>query len=351
MNLAASRNFELARPDGCDPAERGHEQAVLPNRYRILPFEIPFYVPGFLKQARATDRVLAPAMCDCETWFGGFADRVVESVGRRFLPVCRMSDGEFFFLFGPQPASLRLPPLRRLERRLRQFLGRIKRLRHGFHASTAPGVSSGDFTRREWQQYSSVLSQDYLAILEKGTLGVHLSYGKTPFQEHYFPALGRWLAESGSQLTADNYVPFYFVYALLRGPRVRELVAGRRLLLVHSAVGSKRDAITCALAALKPRSVEWLPISPNRSFADTLDLTKISDAPDLCFVGAGVGKARILRQLEPLGVPCIDAGYAFEVWADPDRQWDRPYMTADTEFDAAKVRFLAAEDRASLGMK
>ena len=67
--------------------------------------------------------------------------------------------------------------------------------------------------------------------------------------------------------------------------------------------------------------------------------------------GAGIGKSRILRQLEPFNVPCIDAGYAFEVWAAPDRQWDRPYMTCDKDMDVTKVRFLSAEDSAALGVQ
>jgi hypothetical protein len=262
-----------------------------------------------------------------------------------------MSDGEFFFLFGHQPPSLRLPFLKRVNRGLRQNLGRVRRLFTGFHAATASGVSSGDFTPTEWRQFRATLSQDYLSLLDKGVLAIHLSYGKNPFQEHYFPAIHRWLSDSGHHLTASNYIPFYFVYALLRGPRMSDLVTGRRVLLVHSAVGAKREAIARSLSAFSPRAVEWLRISPNRSFADTLDLKSIAGAPDLCFVGAGIGKPRILRQLETFNVPCIDAGYAFEVWADPDRQWDRPYMTRDGDMDVTKVRFLSPERRASLGVQ
>jgi hypothetical protein len=324
------------------------ECGTLPRPYQILPHQIPFYVPGFRKQARATDLVLAPMMEDCGTWFESFADRVSESIGKHFLPVCRMSDGEFSFLFSQQPPNLRLPAAARFQRGMRQALGSIRRRLTGFHASTAPGVSSGDLTPEECREYRTILSSDYLTVLEKGILAIHLSFGQRPFQEHYFPALGSWLADSGHQLTTSNYAPFYFVYALLRGPRMRNLLTGRRVLLVHSAVGRKREAIARALSAFAPRSIEWLTISPNRSFADTLDLNSIAESPEICLVGAGIGKPRILMQLEPLHAPCIDAGFAFEVWAEPDRQWDRPYMTPDEDFDAAQVRFLSAEDRSKL---
>jgi hypothetical protein len=149
-------------------------------------------------------------------------------------------------------------------------------------------------------------------------------------------------------LTLINYAPFYFVYGLLRGPAFPRLVAGRRVLVVHSAVGAKRDAIVKSLQAVGPASIEWLGISATRSFAETLDLSRLQEKPDICLIGAGVGKAALFSQLEPLQVPCIDAGYTFEVWADADRQWDRPFMTPDTDFDVSRVRYLSKADRLAL---
>jgi hypothetical protein len=250
-----------------------------------------------------------------------------------------MSDGEFLLLFGHQPPSLRHPPGRRLWLRARQAAEIARRRIRGFRAVTAKGVSSGAMSYAEIGAHAPVLSAGYAEIARDGILGLHLSWGPRPFQEHYFPAVGRWLREQGVVLTVDNYVPFYFVYGLLRGPTFPRLLAGRRVLVVHSATGSKRDAILGSLRRADPRAVEWLAISPTRSFAETLDLARVRDRPDLCLLGAGVGKANLFPQLAPLGVPCIDAGYAFESWADPDKQWDRPFMTPDTEFDPARVRF------------
>lgn len=320
-----------------------NEWGDLPPPYRILPHAIPFRVPDFRKHASPTDWALAPEGCDCEAWFGSFVDRVAAAIGREFLPVCRMSDGEFLFLFGQQPPSLRLSPRLRLAQRVRRMLGGIRHIGRGFQPTTAPGVSSGEFSRKEWLEYRPLLTRRYLDALDKGVLGIHLSYGERPFQEHYFPAVRRWLDDAGRRLTLRNYIPFYCVYALLRGPRMRRLAAGRRLLVVHSAIGDKRAAITAALREIGFRTVEWLTISPTRSFAESLDLALIAEAPDLCLIGAGIGKAGILAQLEPLKVPCIDAGYAFEAWADRDRQWDRPYMTPDTEFDVDSIRFAPAK--------
>ena len=322
-----------------------HWQSMLPPPYRILPRSIAFFVPGFEGQSRPTDYVLAPEGIDCRKWFSGFSERVMAAVGRSFLPVCRMSDGEFMLLFGHQPPSLRYSPMKRLAIRCRQSLGRVRQRLRGFRAATAKGVSSGDMSYAEVVALRPELSAAFARIASRGVLGIHLSYGKTPFQEHYFPAVGAWLNRNAICLSPENYVPFYFVYALLRGPGFRDLVGGRRVLAVHSAAGAKREAITASLRDAGAAEVGWLPISPARSFMDRLDLKSVGKA-DLCLVGAGVGKPRILEQLEPLNVPCIDAGYAFEVWANSDMQWDRPYMTPDAVLDVSRVRFLSAEDRA-----
>ncbi len=314
--------------------------ATLPEAYRVMPSIVPFVVPGFERQRRRDDHVLAPEDVDCRRWYEAFADRVAGAVGRTFLPVCRMSDGEFEFLFGPASWNLRRPIIRRAQAAARARVWRWRHARSGFHAETAPGISSGDLSGEEWREWRPIIQADFERIARDGVLAMHLSFGAEPFHEAQFPAVGRWLREQGRPLTCANYVPFYFVYALLRGPRFASLIDGRRVLVAHSASGDRRERIRASLAAHGARTVEWLPISPTRAFADRLDVTTVRERPDICLVGAGIGKTRVMLQLEPLGVPCVDAGFTFEVWADPDRQWDRPYMTPDSAFDPRQVRFL-----------
>ena len=165
-----------------------------------------------------------------------------------------------------------------------------------------------------------------------GILAVHLTHASPkPFHQHYFPALGNWLAENKVHLTFGNYVPFYFVYALLRGPRRVELLKGKRVLVVHGAMGEKRSKITGALKKEGVAEIYWLPISGERSLFDRLDCSPWTRKVDLCLVGAGIGKPNVLTQLKSLSVPCIDAGYVFEVWADPRLAAHRPFMKPDIE--------------------
>ena len=36
--------------------------------------------------------------------------------------------------------------------------------------------------------------------------------------------------------------------------------------------------------------------------------------------------------MEPLSVPCIDAGFIFEVWADPSSKWERDFCAPDEDY-------------------
>jgi hypothetical protein len=330
---------ELHRVPVPTATHRTSADDALPAAYRILPASVDFCVPDFHAHYRDGDQTLAPRPRDAGEWFDAFVDRIAQACGREFLPVCRISDGEFRFLLGDQPPDVRLPRARRLAIRLRSRLARLRH-RGRFRAQTLRTVSSGVFTAAEWRaeraRYGGLLG----TLAERGMLAIHLSYGQNrPFQEHFFPALGEWLRRHEIVLDDRNYVPFYFVYAALTGPRRAEWLRGRRILVVHGSTGDRKRRIQERLRELGAAKVEWCAISADRAYYDVVDTAAFRGRVDLALVGAGVGKPNVLLQLEPLGVPCIDAGYVFEVWAEDDRKWERPFCVPDTDWDADRVRF------------
>ena len=56
----------------------------------------------------------------------------------------------------------------------------------------------------------------------------------------------------------------------------------------------------------------------------------------MALVGAGIGKSNILVQMESLNVPCIDAGFVFEVWANPENKWNRAVCACDEDYANAE---------------
>lgn len=150
----------------------------------------------------------------------------------------------------------------------------------------------------------------------------------------------KWLNNSEIELNANNYYPFYFVYALLRGQYKKRILANRKVLIFHSAVGEKRKRIFESLQNEGVKSVILHEISSNRSMFDKIELKKEYFDSDIAFIGAGVGKFNIISQLEPLNIPCIDVGFVFEVWANEENKWKRPMMVPDCEWEDEKVNFI-----------
>lgn len=303
----------------------------LPKKYRILPYSRTFTVPGFDEQIGPNVQSLVPSDLKCEDWFEATLSKIENALGHEYLPVTRMSDGEFTFLLTAQPPSPREPPLRYIKL-MGKWLGvKAKHtLGGGFRADTAAGVPSGRYRNAEWKSMREAYGEYIARLSRKGILALHLSYTTSPFQECFFPAFGKFLKNKQIHLTADNYCPFYFVYAFLVGSQKSRLLKGKRVLVVHSADGARRERITDALRREAVSSIQWLPISTSKSLFDRLDLKDVCPI-DLALVGAGVGKPNILLQLEPLSVPCIDAGYIFEVWDNPANALRRPMAATDEE--------------------
>ncbi|HOC61430.1 MAG TPA: hypothetical protein PKN70_15840 [Smithellaceae bacterium] len=123
-----------------------------------------------------------------------------------------------------------------------------------------------------------------------------------------------FMQENHIPLTADNYIPFYAVYAYLSSADFATAVNGRNICILNSEYNEE----SCRNWFINQNS------SPNLMFVSipreyvatrweevkTPILNKIPDGTDLCIVGAGVGALLICRDVaERFSVPAIDAGH------------------------------------------
>ena len=106
----------------------------------------------------------------------------------------------------------------------------------------------------------------------------------------------------------------------------------QRVLIVHGESGEKKLKIINGVKKQGAKKVLWCSISLKRSLFDIIDIEQFIGKVDFCLVGAGIGKPKILLQLEPLKVPCIDAGFAFELLADQNNKWDRVVCATDEDW-------------------
>lgn len=297
--------------------------ASIPRSLRILPYTVPLSLRGFDSVEERSLLTLAPTPLDAQDWFESFAGDVLDARGSRYLPVGRMSDGEYRFLFGRQPASPRMGWTSRAMHHVREAKYAVRH-RHRFTAATLPGVSSGSYTHAERRLASSCFVDDMKYIAHRGYLALHMTFGPKPFQESYHPQLQRLLRGHGIALTAENYVPFYFPYALLAS-RLSSLLEGQRVAVATNASRHDKMRVGDHLRDAGAVSVRWVSVSPERALFDDLDVIGMIGAVDIALVGAGVGKLNVMRQLAPLDVPVIDAGFMLEVWKVPERAGSRPF--------------------------
>jgi hypothetical protein len=309
------------------------ENTSLPSAYEmsLFPESIDFDIPGFKKHYVYRGRnTLTTRVRDCAQWYDEMIDRVIKLCGKSFFPICRLSDGEFLFLLGPQPKDIRIK--HSYLKKIKNVISDLKwgvLLRGGIGPFTSGHYHSGRYSGSEWRKAKVDQPRLIREISKKGVLALHLNYESIPFCERYFPALNNWLLKNKIEITDQNYYPFYFVYAMLTGNRRSELFGGRRVLVVNGASSQKRDNITKSLFGEGVKEVFWCDISLDRSLYDKISIEKYIGKVDFVLVGAGIGKANIMLQLEPLAVPCIDAGFVFEIWADNKNKYKRSYCATD----------------------
>lgn len=313
----------------------------LPKRYQLMKYALDLRIPGFSAEELYHMRTFAPANIDTTDWFYDFTNKVVDALGKRHLPICRIADGEYLFMLGFQPPTRRSGwrfPWQWMRWRIASLRPRLQ-LRAGGTHKRHPLYSSARYTLVESNAVRNAYARSLRRVANVGFIAADLSFCSVPFQEHFFPALRAWLLAERVSLTMQNYVPFYFVYALLTGSERGRILSGRRILVIHSATGGKREAIRRSLLGEGAAEVVWHGISADRSLYDVIDVERYVGRVDLCLFGAGIGKPAIVSQLEPLEVPCIDAGYVMEVWADPSvacsRIFTRPDDTADALAESA----------------
>lgn len=280
---------------------------------------IDLQVPGFTRNVPSGE--VGQIVFDeiySEKWYCEFINRIQSSIGKRYLPVYRMADGEFIFCVGWKP-DLPNVQSRVIERLWLKTKGVIK--------SAVRSVYSSNSTC--WgEDYSGISREDIMehyvrclkVVASHGILAIHFTRSPGRFSEQYFEPMCEWLQGNSIVLEPGNYTSFYFVYALLCGPDSKRVIQGKRVLAVTSADQMKRGKIVNSLMSLGASDVQFLGISPDRAMLDRLNLEKVSRPIDIVFVAGGIGSVNILEQLKSLNTVCIDIGICMEIFADPSKR-------------------------------
>ncbi len=127
-----------------------------------------------------------------------------------------------------------------------------------------------------------------------------------------------FLFGQGILLTADNYMPFYVVYAYLSSPEFAAAVDGRNLCILNSdfnetscrnwfAQRNSQPTLTFVEIPREYVATQWGKIKQDV-------LNQIEPKTDLCLVGAGVGALLICQDTaEKFSLPAVDAGHVLNM--------------------------------------
>lgn len=268
----------------------------------------------------------------CREWYEKVTQRVMDRLGKAYFPIFRFSDGECYFCLGyrmppPQPGS---SVVFHYARTVLSAYGKYHC--HNTFWSGQPGYGHEVYRGKQWHHLRSSFSTQLRDIADQGLIAANFCRHHIPGMiDRYIPDIFEWFDEEGIRFESDNYIPFYFIYAMLLGPSRHYFVRGRRLLVITSLSGDKESRLRKYFEENGAASVKFIGISRSNSMCDRIELRSEHAGTDLVLIGAGVGAANILCQVKPLNALSIDAGYVLEYYQNPSYKGTRVFTLPDEE--------------------
>jgi len=311
---------------------------MMPLRDRMR-YEVPLRIPGFEGiQGEQPDGVVQLSLApeSSAEWYVRTTQRLLDRFGKGYFPVFRFSDGECYFCLGyrmPAPP----PGKTKLHHYTRTFLSAYVKYRcHRTFWSGLPGYGHEMYRHRQWNELRPKFADQLREVAGRGLIAGNFCRQKTPWMlDRYIPDILDWFDARNIVLHSDNYIPFYFIYAMLLGPDRHRFLARRNVLVITSLGGDKETNLRRSFRQSGVASVKFIPISRSNGMCDRIDLRPGYAATDLVLVGAGVGAANILSQVKPLGALSIDAGYVLDCYENPKYRGRRVFTLPDEDLLAA----------------
>ena len=248
--------------------------------------------------------------CDSyEIGYQFFIQKIRESIGKKYLPIYRMADGEFLFSLKKYSLTKRIFSL--LNNKNILF-------------ATCWGES---YTKKEIDSIFPNYMLQLRKISECGFLALHFIESKENSYKTLMDSMMKWFDFNKIVINENNYTSFYYIYALFSGPHQNEFFDNKNILIVSHLTIEKEIAIRNNLRGAKNvNNVEFYKITHNKSFLEVIDLSKIKIKPDLILIAAGVGSINILEQFETLKTVCIDCGMVIDLIANNDLRFSRLFL-------------------------
>lgn len=249
---------------------------------------------------------------DAHTLFAKFKKKVVDSIGKYYLPVYRMADGEFHFLLG-NVYNINHP------KRIRYFAyfikSKLKELFFGSHIVTSWGEK---YDGTEVKKLKLKYINDINELLNRGILCPYLYDNPKNIYVHYNRKFFKYLNNIKPLINEQNIYPFHFPMLALSNQGWKVFIENRKILIISGNLENRKLEIKSTLIALGATQVGFYEISKTKSLKDQVLRDKIKDSStyEVALVAAGIGALNIISQMTWFKGPVIDIGGFINVFTN-----------------------------------
>lgn len=239
-----------------------------------------------------------------DEWFEHFRQRLLDAIGKNYLPVYRMADGEYQFLLG---IKFNFHP-QRLFRYLLSFLYRkTLEIITGQRITTSWGET---YKGRELVELRGKYITDLNDLLEKGILCASLYDNPKNAYVHYNRYIIKFFDKNVVELNKNNLFPFHFPFFVLSNDGWQDFIISRKILVVTGDLTNRKNILEKNLIGLGAAKVGFYEISARSSLKDIVDKDEVQDRHEfeIAFIGAGIGSLNIISQMKWFHGPVIDVG-------------------------------------------
>jgi hypothetical protein len=230
--------------------------------------------------------LLLPKGIPSQDLFDSFLNHVIRSIDRRvYLPIARFCDGEYGFYSGRE-------------------------------VTTCWGEQRSSLAKEGVAQ----LHMNALRVIHaNGVLCPNLNLAYLDMQSGFLEFLNKM------RMPLQNYVPFYFVYALLVNPAFLSRLCSCRVALITNFKNKNSTAILKKLDALGIRNVSCHEIPSSGVAHGDFDFT-LEGRVDVALVGAGIGSPLVLARLQNQSCVAIDSGFVFHLLDGTYDRYERLFL-------------------------
>src|ERR1035437_1831451 len=196
-----------------------------------LKFEVPLTLKGFeqlIEKFNNQDRTFDPKnliqlMFDQKTaqqQFDIFKENALNAIGKKYLPIYRMADGEFNFCLYKKKLNFKLL--------IKKFLFRMPIIKT---------MWGEEYFSQEYDKAYEIFQKIIKKLSAQGVLAIH--FLKNSYYSDSLKTM-KWFDENKIEIHSKNYTSFYFVYALLSSKERWLVYRGKNILVITGANDTKK---------------------------------------------------------------------------------------------------------------